>query len=629
MLAKVIPQQKRYTSARALVDYALEPDEQRAAELAEGLPPDAAALVQYAARSGVESAGVTPALDAAGITDPLRQQRELARALDAIVQRVRAAGVAADQPLYHVVVTWQPGERPTDAQARQAFEHVLGALGMRDAAAFYVVHRDKEHHHVHAVVCKYHPNTLAYLGPPKRDYLMLDRAMREIELAQGWRHSPGPHVVENGTIRLLSARERKRAQHLAADRATGLPGLLAFAEHYNIRQRLEAAHDWQAVHAALQEHGVALQPKGSGYVLAAADERGKQRVIKLSELGIRSAAFQQRLGLYEPPQQQIQPRITLAAYQVACMRGNIPEQPRTGKRDPVLREQRRQQRAEARRELYERYREHVAQAPAQKRAALAALKAQQKRERQQLLDALRAARTQRFEALALAHGAEVARQLLAGQNAAALNALKTRHRAERETLLKQHSPSWRDFLEMRARLHQDPTAIAALRGIAYREKRKQKQREAGFEGEDLRDYPRDGVLLAGSISGEAQRWTLAQAHAEVSRDWTVITYRDDQGRERVRDAGQRIEVAGGPSDEDATIAALELAADRYGGEVLITGDAAFREYAARLAARRGIAVANLELQRVWHAERELLLELSNAHTMPSPSLNAKEVKHDR
>ncbi|MCX8102795.1 MAG: hypothetical protein N3D77_16375, partial [Geminicoccaceae bacterium] len=87
------------------------------------------------------------------------------------------------------------------------------------------------------------------------------------------------------------------------------------------------------------------------------------------------------------------------------------------------------------------------------------------------------------------------------------------------------------------------------------------------------------------------------------------------------------------ADEDATEAALLLAAQRYGGEVFITGDETFREHAARLAARRGIAVANIELQRVWQEERERMekhgVDIAQNNPKITPSQLAKETHRER
>jgi hypothetical protein len=211
MLAKVITQKKAYTTAEDLVDYVTEPDQERANELFSeaSLSSDARTLLDYAARDGVVEAGTSARLQALDLMDPLdpQQKRLITKLFDHTVAQVRASGAAAEHPLYHVVVTWQPGERPSAAQAREAVAHTLAAVGLKNAAAMWVIHRDTEHHHVHIVALKYDIDTLKYLGPPKNDFLRLDKAMREIELAQGWAHSPGPYEVRNG--RIVRSHERR------------------------------------------------------------------------------------------------------------------------------------------------------------------------------------------------------------------------------------------------------------------------------------------------------------------------------------------------------------------------------------------------------------------------------------
>ena len=53
---------------------------------------------------------------------------KISRLFEATVKRVRTKGVAADQSLHHVIVSWQPGEVPAVAQARDAVAKALERL---------------------------------------------------------------------------------------------------------------------------------------------------------------------------------------------------------------------------------------------------------------------------------------------------------------------------------------------------------------------------------------------------------------------------------------------------------------------------------------------------------------------
>lgn len=611
MLAKVITQKKAYTTAEDLVDYVTEPDQERANELFSeaSLSSDARTLLDYAARDGVVEAGTSARLQALDLMDPLdpQQKRLITKLFDHTVAQVRASGAAAEHPLYHVVVTWQPGERPSAAQAREAVAHTLAAVGLKNAAAMWVIHRDTEHHHVHIVALKYDIDTLKYLGPPKNDFLRLDKAMREIELAQGWAHSPGPYEVRNGRIvRSHERREKLSSPEATVERATGLPGIAAFAQAHGLVAKMQAAQDWAEMHALLSQAGLSIEPKRTGFVV-----RGQgitqEHVLKVSALhpSLAGPKLIERLGPYQPPAGMIVAvpavRMTFHTYQERAARGIEPdagEQPgRTGKRDPQKREAQRLARQRAREALYEAYRDFRASAPAQRKQALAELKELQREERKALYAAFRQQRAADYDALKEQFGKHIAGLVLAASEAKAKAALDEKHKHEKRMLRAQYPTSWREWLQMRAELHNDPAAIAALRGIRYREQRKRSKDRPGIEGEDLRlaftPLPPDGAW--GGIEGEPKRWSMADAQIEVSDDKTAVVVKDGEGKERFRDYGQRIELAD-PLDDEAMIAALDIAADRYGGEVFITGDEHFKQRAAKLCRERGIAIANPELR---------------------------------
>lgn len=603
MLAIVIPQRKKYRSAQALVDYIAEIDQDRAKALAQDLPPDAQALIEYAARAGISEGGCTAALQARGITDPTRDQAAITALFDRTVQSVRANGVAADHPIYHAVLTWQRGEVPALEQVRGAVEHTVQRLGMQDAAAAWMLHRDKDHHHVHIAALKYSIDTLEYLGPPKKDFLLLDKAMREIELLQGWKHSPGPYIVQAGHV--VKAPKQIREQTVqrpeaSTERAKGLPGIQAFCEHQRVGDALKGARSWDEIHDIAGSYGLRVESKRGGLIIKArgitADYAVKASAIDRSLAG---PELEKRLGPFLPPAPAANGRhpapLDFRGYQEAVARGQEPaaqEQPgRTGRRDPDKRQAQRAARQAAREALYESFREHKASAPGQRKAALAEARARQQAERKAIFEAIRGGRKARLADLSAAHGREVAKLILDGLEAQARSALETRHRAERDAIKAMSSTNWREWLEMRARVHGDPAAISALRGTKYREGRKKSKEKPGIEGEDLRLDAPEQAHTAGSNA----RWGLDQAQIEVSRDGTSVIYKDGTGKERMRDEGQRIELAD-PKDEDAMIAALTIAAKRYGGEVYITGDEEFRLKAAKECRRQGIEIANLELR---------------------------------
>ncbi|OYV32119.1 MAG: relaxase/mobilization nuclease, partial [Thiomonas sp. 20-64-5] len=166
-------------------------------------------------------------------------------------------------------------------------------------------------------------------------------------------------------------------------------------------------------------------------------------------------------------------------------------------------------------------------------------------------------------------------------------ALQKRQAAERKALSARlpRQEVWRKWLEQQAE-RGDEAALAALRGIRYREQRNKNKAVDGIEGEEL---------------DPLRKLTLAGLEAQVDAKRQLVLYRGADGREKFTDTGPRI-VMHDKSDESLE-AALRMAAQKFGSKVDITGNAEFRERAARQAVRLGIEVVDADLQHVVANER--------------------------
>lgn len=162
------------------------------------------------------------------------------------------------------------------------------------------------------------------------------------------------------------------------------------------------------------------------------------------------------------------------------------------------------------------------------------------------------------------------------------------------------SEVWRRWLERRAEAG-DQAAVAALRGIRYRERRK--QREEAIAGQEASPQP---------------SFTVRSLRVEVDAARHIVIYRRSDGSEVFRDVGPRIVMR--DKGEQSVEAALRVAAQKYGGRVHLTGTEQFRERAARLATRLGIVVENADLQAVVREERRRVAErwAESAARTPSP-----------
>ncbi|EQD47572.1 Relaxase/mobilization nuclease family protein [mine drainage metagenome] len=505
-----------------------------------------------------------------------------ARALIAQLMNATAArskGLRTN-PAYHVALSWRDGEHPTIPQVDHAVAHVMKALGMTECQALWALHRDTDQDHVHVVMNRVHPDKGIVLGPPRFDYRVIDKACRELELAQGWQHTPGPYVIEGGphgpVIVRRSRRERYERGLLHATRTTpeGQPvfnssqqaeraarnqGVPSFQDWvtgdparalHAVLQRLDPT--WAEVHRAIADYGVRITREGTGMIVTTTLPEGRILTAKASQLGrtCSKARLEQRLGPYRPPLNALPPaRETYLVFLARVQRGTEPEGrlPEQNDEDPQ-RSLRRTERAEARQALYERFKTELKLLQVRRHAARQALAERHRQERAELKDNLTIRRTL-FKAEQKAAGVplKLTASLWAFEAAKQREAVQKRHRAERQKPGDlPRSLVWRQWLEQQAGLG-DEAAKSALRGIRYREQRKQHQSRNGLEGEDI----------------DPLQPVLSSLHAEIDHRHQRIHYRDAQGNALFTDTGPRIEVH---DTADATLeAALRVAAQKFGG----------------------------------------------------------------
>lgn len=642
MLAKVIKLRNERGGAVSigqLIDYLSRDQAEPISQEARSLQ----ALETYVARDGVsgnrEVQGGTLNLEGLDVSGP--EDRALATQL---MQHVARAGREKHDfktnPFYHFVLSWRDGEHPTKDQAGEAVEIALKALGMQENQAFFAIHRDTDHEHLHCVVNRVHPEKLILSGPPKYDYFVLDKVCREIELAQCWQHDHGPHVVVDGQIRRLSKARRKELGLLSDEKAVQAPtpaarmaekhaGVPSFADWMRTRvandndlvDQVGRGDGWTDFHHALAERGIRAELRGGGLVFTTTVD-GRETSTKASGVNYKLSLgrLEKTMGAFAPASElhEADRSRTYARFTENVMRGVEPglECPGSTGKSPE-REKRRMERQAAREALLARYQ---AEKEAVKRTARERgqdLRDRQKQERQGLLERLRQEKPERMATLERDHGSKsIARGLWSAERAVEIEAMAVRHKVELADFRKLNRMEWPVWLERQAEMG-DKAAISALRGIHYREQRKANKSRAGFEGEDLGDEIKPvedskpwkggeerGQGTVGGIGGTLPAFSLASAHHEIDRIRDRIVYRDGSGAARLTDQGHRVDVHHGVQDTDAMRAGLRLAAQKFGGEIYITGSAEFREAAAREAARMGIRVADQDLQQIVADERQ-------------------------
>lgn len=582
-------------------------------------------VVAYIARDTPDSEGRPQATVAAadrGLVN-LDADRDTAEARALIAELMNATSARSrglrTNPAYHIALSWRDGEHPTRPQVDHAVQHVMNVLGMAECQALWALHRDTDQDHVHLVLNRVHPEKGVVVGPPRFDYRVIDKACRELELAQGWQHTPGPYVIEDGPhgpVIVRRSRQARYAQDLLraahttpegqpvftpsqkAQRAARNQGVPSFQDWVTgdparaIRSVLNRPDPtWAEVHRILADYGVTITTKGTGMIMTTTLPEGRVLTAKASQLGrdCSKARLEQRLGPYVPPPPALpHTRDTYAAFVARGQRGADPgghaPDPHDGDPHRALR---RTERAEARQALYDRFKTEQKDLQVQRRAARRDLVERHQRERAELkagLGVLRAGFRRDHKAAGVPP--KLLSALWAFEAATQREAMQKRHAAERQQSGEgPRGRVWRNWLEQQAGLG-DEAARSALRGIRYRAQRNQSRARNGLEGEDL----------------DPLQPVLSSLHAEIDRQRQQVHYRDAHGQIVFTDTGPRIEVH---DTSDTTLeAALRVAAQKFGGSVDITGSVDFRERAARAAARLGIGVRDPDLQPLWQQERQ-------------------------
>lgn len=477
---------------------------------------------------------------------------------------MRAAAEAngrVKDPVYHCVISWREGEQPTDQQAFAAAAAAQKSLGMEGHQYVFAIHRDTDNTHVHMMLNRVHPETGAAVYP-LRDFLTLDKCMREVELAQGWQHDAGPHAVRDGKI----IRERK-----GADQAPGLPtaarnfetfsggqSLTRYAQSVapEVVAALDQAATWRTLHSELQRRGLEIREAGQGFKIYAVGD-DKQPPIKASDMAgeLGGGKLKKRLGDFQAPDKTVTDTIK-------------PE--RVYQRDPAEREQRRAERAATRAALKEQYKNECRAAAGGRdaKAEYARLRAEARATRDRI-------RSEGYDQASTKYLLSIA----AMEAVQKREALKTSLREERAG---KKPPSYQQWIAGRAEAG-DAGAISQLKGWQYQDTRKRKAAEKAAAGEAAKGS------LRGNGNGEPAieeittgiRWSVNKSTGDV-------TYHT-AGRELLRDTGRQVSILDQQSDQAIT-AGLMLAHQKFGSALTLTGPADFQKRAIEIAVQQRMQV---------------------------------------
>jgi hypothetical protein len=509
------------------------------------------------------------------MTDPQSKQERVGQiavanchqdlALDAAfeVQATQALNTRAEaDKTYHLLISFPPGESPSDDVLRDIETRLVASLGYADHQRVSAVHHDTDHLHIHVAINKIHP-TRHTIHEPYRDYRILGEMAAKLE-------------IEHDLQRVNHTPRKVGSENRAADMEyhAGVESLLGWIKR-ECSDQIKAAQSWAELHIVMQRNGLELRERGNGLVIVDGSGVGVKASSVARELS--KTKLESRFGAFEPPVVREPSSATIEARRAQAprvekvgqrppprSRGRTPSLPAVGSLALKSGTRYEQQPIYAKKvstvELYGRYKAEQETLGAARNDAITRARA----ERDRQIEAVKRTGRLKRAAIKLMRGPGVNKKLLyalvsksmqEGIQKANANYLKARD-AEYATHRRR---AWADWLQVKAR-QGDEEALAALRA---REARQGRSRN--------------------TVSGQQARRTGPVPGLKpdnITKAGTII-YR--VGSTAIRDDGDLLTLSRGAGDHGVE-AALRMAMYRYGERIIVNGSDEFKERAAQVAA---------------------------------------------
>ena len=201
----------------------------------------------------------------------------------------------------HWVISWQPHERPTVEQARQAVEIFMKHCGLEGHQHIWGLHDDTQSMHAHIAVNRVNPDTLKVTKINKGFWKEAGQQVAcIIEHEQGWGAVPNArYAMENGKLVKLGTPERGAKPTPEAERMEIQTGEKS-AQRIGIEDAgpiIAKAKSWSELHAELAKVGMEYRREGSGAKVFVGEVG-----IKASDIDRKASfsALQKRLGAFQP-----------------------------------------------------------------------------------------------------------------------------------------------------------------------------------------------------------------------------------------------------------------------------------------------------------------------------------------
>lgn len=468
-------------------------------------------------------------------------------------------------PVFHYILSWPVTDNPTNDEIFASVRHSLISFGMEQHQYVAAIHTDTNNIHCHIAANRVNPETYK-AADDSFTRMRLQRVLRELELKYNWTPTNGCYVVDQNKQIVFSGRDELPVPQ-------GAVAMEYYADQESLHsyvmrtcsddmEKLIVKDDltWFELHKLLVRQGLKLEKKGKGLAIWSLDEKDVTP-IKASSLhpDLTLNCLEDALGPFQRMEEA--GRYTLDEND-ECEDALIHMyryEPALHKRDEGARAARREARAVARRELFDRYKKY---SDGFKRPKMDSTET-----------------TMQFKALSNRYAwkkeqvryvfddpliRKIVYRVLDAERQKEFEALKSQIKQERIAFYKDPANrklTRQEWVAQQA-LKQDQAAISCLRGWSYRYKRNA-----------LTPSLSDNAIVC-AVADDIKPYNVQSYETSVNRDGT-IQYKQD-GIVQIQDKGDRIEIADPYAQGGQHIAgAMVIAEEKSGEKLLFSGEPAF------------------------------------------------------
>ncbi len=178
------------------------------------------------------------------------------------MEAVAALSKRCRDPVYHLIIAYAKGERPTHEQVVSDAERLLKAIGMEKSQYVLAAHKDTDDFHAHVIANRIGPDGKA--NDLWHERIIRERVCAEIAAERNWEIVVGHHnrdIVQRARHLYAPPPDPERRLSDGAYRRLHERGELPWQESARpyVLDAVDRAKDWSDLHQRLAAHGVVVK----------------------------------------------------------------------------------------------------------------------------------------------------------------------------------------------------------------------------------------------------------------------------------------------------------------------------------------------------------------------------------